>query len=117
MEKGFVVASMLMMAGGLHLTYVANADKGKVLFERSTLGGGTSGINCMTCHDGGKGLGSDLFERKKFTTMGTEKNNLPDVINVCIQQSLGGGALDPQSGEMKDLIAYIKTLVKQAAKK
>lgn len=117
MDKAFVVVAMLMTAGGFHLAQNGNADKGKVLFESAALGGATTGKSCATCHDGGKGLGSNLFERKHFTIMGVEKNSLADVINVCIEEPLGGTGLDPRGEEMNNLIASMKTLIKQPAKK
>ena len=76
MDKAFVVVSMLMMAGGVHLPYAANATKGKVLFERSHLGGGTMGKSCITCHDGGKRLGGDLFKPKTIDHHGEEQGEL-----------------------------------------
>lgn len=117
MDKAFIVVAVLMTAGGFHLAHGGSADKGKVLFESAALGGATTGKSCATCHDGGKGLGSSLFERKHFTIMGREENRLADVVNVCIEQPLGGTALDPQGEEMNHLIAYMKTLIKQPAKK
>jgi cytochrome c len=104
------------MAGGLTLSYAASVDKGKALFESPSLGGGTTGKSCMSCHDGGKGLGSDLFERKEFTIMGMEKKSLAEVVNVCIEHPLGGTAIDPQGEEMQDLLAYLQTLVAKPAK-
>jgi cytochrome c553 len=115
MKKTLVLVAALMMAGTL--AYAANADKGKILFESPRLGGGTTGKSCASCHEGGKGLGSDLFERKQFTIMKMEKKTLADVVNVCIENPLGGKAIDPQGQEMQDLIAYMKTLVTKPAKK
>jgi cytochrome c len=117
MDKAFIVVAVLMTAGGFHLAHGGSADKGKVLFESTTLGGATSGKSCATCHDGGKGLGSSLFERKHFILMGREENSLADVVNACIEQPLGGTALDPRGDKMNNLIAYMKTLIKQPAKK
>ncbi|MBU0676382.1 MAG: hypothetical protein KJ950_17240 [Proteobacteria bacterium] len=112
MKKMFVLAMAMAMAmaGGLSFAYAANIDKGKALFESPSLGGGTTGKTCKTCHPGGENLGSDLFERGHFTIMGMGKKNLAEVINVCIEKPLGGTAIDPQGQEMKDLIAYMKTL-------
>jgi len=115
MKKTLVLVAALMMAGTL--AYAANADKGKTLFESPRLGGGTTGKSCVSCHEGGKGLGSDLFERKQFTIMKVEKKSLADVVNVCIENPLGGKAIDPQGQEMQNLIAYMKTLVTKPAKK
>jgi len=115
MDKALVVISMLMMAGGVHLPHAANTAKGKVLFERSHLGGGTMGKSCITCHDGGKRLGSDLF--KPTTIDHRNKESLPDDVNGCIEHYLGGAALDPQGEEMQDLIAYMETSTRRPAKK
>ena len=109
MEKALVVASLLLMAGGVHLPHAADANKGKILFQRVDLGGGTTGKSCNACHLNGKGLSSDLFQRKKFTIMGMDKQTLAEVVNVCVEKSLGGVALDPQGNEMADLLASMKT--------
>lgn len=116
MNKTLILAMVFVLAGGLTLSYAADADKGKTLFESPTLGGGTTGKSCLSCHEGGKGLGEDLFERQEFTIMGMDKKSLADVVNVCIEHPLGGKAIDPQGEEMQDLIAYLKTLVGTPAK-
>ncbi|MBW6521000.1 MAG: hypothetical protein K0A99_08345 [Desulfoarculaceae bacterium] len=115
MKKTLMLVAALMMTGTL--VYAASADKGKALFESPTLGGGTTGKTCNTCHEDGKGLGSDLFERKQFTIMGMEKKSLAEVINICIEKPLGGVAIDPQGQEMQDLTAYMKTLTDKPAPK
>lgn len=116
-EKMFMLATTLIMAGTLSLAYAAaDADKGKALFESPTLGGGTTGKSCATCHEGGKNIGADLFERQKLSIMGTEKNTIADVVNVCIEKALGGKAIAPQGAEMQNLIAYMKTLVSMPEK-
>jgi len=117
MEKALVVASLLLMAGGVHLPHAADANKGKILFQRVGLGGGTTGKSCNACHLDGKGLSSDLFQRKKFTIMGMDKHNLAEVVNVCVEKSLGGVALDPQGDEMADLLASMSVLVNPTAPK
>ena len=116
-EKMFILATALVMAGTLSLAYAADADKGKALFESPTLGGGTTGKSCSTCHPGGKGLGGDLFDRKKLAIMDMDKDSVEEVVNVCIENPLGGTAIDPQGEEMQDLIAYMKTLVSKQEKK
>lgn len=115
-EKMFMLATTLIMAGTLSLAYAADADKGKALFESPTLGGGTTGKSCVTCHEGGKNLGADLFERQKLSIMDMDKNTIEDVINVCIEKPLGGKAIAAQGEEMQDLIAYMKTLVSTQGK-
>ena len=114
MKKTLVLVAALMMTGTM--AYAASGDKGKALFESPRFGGGTTGKSCNTCHADGKGLGSDLFERKQFTIMKMEKKTLAEVVNVCIENPLGGKAIDPQGQEMQDMIAYLKTLVAKPAK-
>lgn len=111
MKKTLILVTALIMTGGLTLAYAANVDKGKALFESSSLGGGTTGKSCRTCHEDGENLGSDLFDRKQFTIMEMDKKTLAEVINVCIEKPLGGVAIDTHGQEMEDLIAYMKTLV------
>ncbi len=111
MKKAFILVAALMMTGGLTLAYAASIEKGKTLFESPSLGGGTTGKSCSTCHEGGKKLGSDLFERKQFTIMKKDKKSLAEVVNICIEKPLGGTAIDTEGQDMKDLIAYMKTLV------
>lgn len=105
MKKILLLVTVLMLSGTL--VYAADADKGKDLFESPTLGGGTTGNSCSSCHEGGKGLGSDLFERM-------DKKRLAAVINNCIEKTMGGRAIDPEGQEMQNLMAYMKTLVTKA---
>ena len=116
-KKMFIPATALVVAAAFSLAFAADTSKGKALFESPTLGNGTTGKSCNTCHAGGKGFGSDLFTRKKLTIMGMKKNNVEEMVNVCIEKPLGGTAIDPQGEEMRDLIAYLKTLVAKQAKK
>ncbi len=116
MKKTGIVLLTLALTAGLTVVYAADAEKGKELFASPTLGGGTSGKSCLTCHAEGKGLGSDLFDRKEYTIMGMKKASLEEVINVCIETPLEGKAIDPKGGEMQDLMAYIKTLLSKPAK-
>ncbi|OQX06773.1 MAG: hypothetical protein BWK76_25730 [Desulfobulbaceae bacterium A2] len=116
MKKVFILVTALMMTGGLTLAYAASADNGKILFERPSLGGGTTGKSCSTCHEGGKNLGSDLFERKQFAIMKIDKKSLAEVVNICIEKALGGVAIDTEGRDMKDLLAYMKTLVTKSTK-
>jgi len=103
MKKILVLATALVVA--------------RALFESATLGGGTTGKSCKTCHDGGKGLGGDMFDRKQYTIMGMKKSSLEEVINICIENPLGGKAIDPKGEEMQSLVAYMRTLVSGQDKK
>ena len=74
-------------------------EKGKQLFADPTLGGSTNEKSCNTCHPGGEGL----------EKAGTE---LESTIQACLQKTLEGKPLAADSQEMKDLVAYIKSLKK-----
>jgi hypothetical protein len=111
-----VAAVMMVVVGSLGVAYAANVDKGKALFESPNLGGGTTGKSCSSCHEGGAGLGRDLFERKDLNFSGSDTMSLAEVINLCIENPLGGKAIDPAGEEMLDLKAYMKTLVTKPEK-
>ncbi len=108
-----VVAALIFFAG-VTLCLAGNVEKGKFLFESPDFGGGTSGKSCKTCHAGGRNLSSKLFSKETttFGIMGMEKNNLAEVVNVCIERPLKGKAIDPEGEEMMDIIAYMETIAK-----
>lgn len=76
-----------------------DAQRGKQLFSDPKLGGSTNDKSCNTCHPEGKGL---------------EKTgaNLESMIQACIQKALDGKPLAADSQDLKDLVAYMKTLKK-----
>lgn len=86
-----------------------NVEKGKVMFNDPKLG--TNGSTCNTCHPDGKGLEkAGMKGKKEWKTPGGVLNSLEDAINMCITMALKGKALDKNSQEMKDMVAYIKSL-------
>lgn len=100
--KVFNIALVSMMAAGLVFSFAFAAGdlaKGKVLFNDTKLGGATSGMSCNTCHPDGKGL-----------EKAAGRKDLQGFFNSCIKNALKGKGIDPKSGEMADLIAYIKSL-------
>ena len=94
-----------------------DAGRGKILFNYPKLGGSSFGMNCNTCHPGGKGLEkSDGYDRKNWRSCSGEMKSLEDAINNCIVIANKGQAIDPGSQKMKDLVAYIKSLDKKSKK-
>lgn len=89
-----------------------DAKKGKLLFNNPSLAGGTIGNSCASCHPDGKGL-EEATDKKAFNLAGRNQNSIEEAINVCITNALKGQAIDPESKEMKDLVAYIKSLRKK----
>jgi len=103
-----LIASFAFAAG--------DVEKGKALFNDPKLG--TNGSTCGTCHPGGKGLEkSGAADKKEWTTPGGVEKSLEDAINMCITMALKGKALDKNSQEMQDLVAYIKSLGEKAPMK
>ena len=92
--------------------------RGKSLFNDPKLSGSSFGVSCNTCHPKGKGLEHSWSVGKTtWSSCSGERNSLEDSINTCILMANKGRPLDAQTQEMKDLIAYIKSLAKKAKKK
>jgi len=111
--KRKIICSLLgspFVVAGLAFAVTPSVENGKALFEDPTLGGGTTGKSCKTCHTGGARLSDDFAAKTKFVIMGQELKELTEVINFCIAGPLGGNTIDPAGQEMSDLIAYMKTL-------
>jgi cytochrome c553 len=79
-----------------------DAARGKALFNDPKFSNGTAGVSCNTCHPNGKGV-ENAYSRQ----------DLPRFINSCIVNALKGKPLDPNSVDMADLIAYLKSLAKK----
>jgi cytochrome c len=75
----------------------ASIDKGKALFNDPKLG--TNGKTCNDCHKNGSGL-----------EQAGARNDIERTVNTCIQASLKGKALKPDSVEMQSLVLYLKSL-------
>ncbi len=91
-------------------------ERGKALFNDPKFAGATSGRSCNSCHPDGKGL-EKAAEKKVFHVMAGKQNSLEEVVNVCIENAIRGKPIDPKSDQMKDIVAYIKSLGKKTEKK
>jgi cytochrome c len=106
---------MTAMVASLTFTGVSLAahhtpeERGKAAFNNTRLGGGKAAKSCNSCHAGGKGL-EHAAGKKEFNLMGKKLGSLEDAVNVCIEMALKGKAIDVKSDEMKDIVAYIKSL-------
>lgn len=95
----------------------ADAQHGKLLFESPTLGGGTSGKTCLTCHEHGRGFSPETLHRKQYLVMDNPVASLAGVVNFCIEVALRGEAIAENSEEMKDLLAYLSVFIKNNSTK
>ena len=109
-KKMLVILASIALIGGIAIVYTANDDRGKMLFEDPSLGGGTTGKSCAKCHPGGRGIAKGVFTRERFIILGISKSSIEEVVNVCIERALGGKAIDPEGQDMKDIVAYMKKL-------
>lgn len=101
--------SLMIIALIFSFALAGDATKGKALFNDPALGGGTAGKSCGSCHPNGKGL-LNIAGKKEFTFGGKTYKSLEETINACIEKANKGKPLDPQSEQMKDLVAYLKSL-------
>jgi len=106
----FITVAFLLLS----TTAVAAADlaNGRRLYRDPTLGNGTSGKCCFTCHEQGRDLGADLEQRTSFNVMGIAMQGVAEVVNFCIEVGLRGQEIDPQGQEMGDLTTYLAWLGK-----
>jgi len=103
----FIVSSVFAagMIGG-------DAEKGKALFNDPKSFGGN--VSCSSCHPNGKGLEkTGMMGRTEWKNPAGTYKSLEEAVNVCITAANKGKAIDAQSQEMKDMIAYIRSLGKE----
>ncbi|GAB4483435.1 MAG: hypothetical protein OHK006_04370 [Thermodesulfovibrionales bacterium] len=82
-------------------------ERGKTLFNDKKFAGGSKA--CNDCHANGRGI-EKAPGKKEFKLMGKTAKSLEEVVNICIVSGNGGKAIDVKSEQMKDIIAYIKSL-------
>lgn len=83
-------------------------DRGKALFSDPKFAGGQKA--CNECHPNGKGL-ENAANKKEFNIMGKKQKDLEEAVNFCIVNANKGKAIDVKSEQMKDMVAYIKSLM------
>jgi cytochrome c len=89
-------------------------ERGKALFNDAKAFGGQKA--CSSCHPDGKGM-EKAAAKAEWTTPAGKTKTLEEAINLCIVNANKGKALDVKSEQMKDLVAYIKSLGKKEAPK
>jgi len=113
--KVLKISLMSLIALGLVFSFAyaaGNVEKGKALFNDPKFAGGTAGKSCASCHPDGKGL-EKAAEKKEWKTPAGPAKTLKEAVNLCIVNALKGKALEPKSEEMKNIVAYIKSLEKK----
>ncbi|RJQ48130.1 MAG: hypothetical protein C4538_04180 [Nitrospiraceae bacterium] len=84
-------------------------ERGKTLFnDPKSFGGSTA---CSSCHPDGRGLEkAGMMGKTAWVTPAGTYKSLEEAINICITMANKGKAIETKSGEMKDMVAYIKSL-------
>lgn len=101
--------SLMALVFVFSLAFAAgDAVKGKALFNDAKFAGGSKA--CASCHPDGKGL-EKAADKKEFKIMGKTQKSLEEAVNFCIENANKGKAIDVKSEQMKDIIAYIKSLM------
>ncbi len=86
-----------------------DVERGKAIFKDVNFGNGTAGKSCNSCHPDGKGL-EKAGSKSEFNIMGQKQNSLEEAVNFCIEMALKGQAIDPNGQDMKDIVAYIRSI-------
>lgn len=107
-----LIALGLIFSGAFAMKHLPE-ERGKTLFTDSKFAGGSKA--CNSCHPDGKGL-EKAADKKEFKIMGKTQKSLEEAVNFCIENASKGKAIDAKSEQMKDMVAYIKTLGKKAGK-
>ncbi len=89
-------------------------ERGKALFNDPKFAGGLKA--CNGCHPAGSGL-EKAGDKKEFNIMGGTQKSLEEAVNFCIVNASKGKAIDAKSDQMKDMVAYIKSLKGKASEK
>ena len=112
---GIAVLSAIVVCLSISFAFAAgDVEKGKTLFNDPKAFGASGEKSCNSCHPDGKGLEKVAAKGKKeWKNPGGTWLNLEDANNVCIMMANKGKTIEPRSEEMKDLVAYIKSLAKK----
>jgi len=89
-------------------------ERGKALFNDQKAFSGKKA--CNDCHPNGKGL-EKAADKKEFKIMGKTQKSIEEAVNFCIVNASEGKAIDAKSDQMKDMVAYIKSLKGKAKQK
>ena len=111
-----LVVLVLLLATTVFAARHTPVERGKALFNDTKLGNGTAGRSCNTCHPNGKGL-FGVGKKTMWKTPAGEFRTLEGAVNICITKALKGKALKEKSRQMKDIVAYLKSLKPEKATK
>ncbi len=109
-----LIMMALLLAVSIGFALEGSAERGKELFTDPSFAGGKKACNNSRCHPDGMGLES-AGGKKSFVIFKHKTNSLEEAINYCIVNANKGKAIPEDSQDMKDLMAYIKSLGEKTA--
>lgn len=101
-----MVAFSLIFSAAFAMKHLPE-ERGKAFFNDVNFAGGSKA--CSACHPNGRGL-EKAADKKEFNIMGGTQKGLQEAVNFCIVNANKGQAIDITSDQMKDIVAYIKSL-------
>jgi cytochrome c553 len=109
MDAQKILLLSVALAGVMLSAAMADGDaaKGKALFSDPKFADGVRA--CSGCHPDGRGL-EKAADRKVFHIGGKTQRTLEEAVNACIVNANEGRAIDPQSADMQNIVAYIRSL-------
>jgi cytochrome c553 len=102
----FMIALSLIFSVAFAMKHLPE-ERGEALFKDPDFAGGSKA--CNSCHPNGRGL-EKAADKKVFNIMGGTQKGLQEAVNFCIVNANRGQAIDVNSDQMKDIVAYIKSL-------
>jgi cytochrome c len=109
MDKKKIFLLSAALTGAMLSAAIAAGDaaEGKALFNNPKFADGVRA--CSSCHPDGRGL-ENAADKKEFHIGRQTQRSLEEAVNACIVNANEGKAIDPQSAEMQNIVAYIKSL-------
>ncbi len=104
------LAGVLLLALPLPALAEGDPNRGKRLFRDIHLSASTNDNSCDSCHERGEGLHEAASKQQFHYFFGFKKKSLEAVVNWCITGPLDGQTLATDAAEMRDLVAYIRSL-------
>ena len=106
----FLVSAFAAVALFFSSSFAAgDVAKGRALFNDPKFAGGVK--PCIQCHPGGSGL-EKAADKKEFHIAGQRQKSLEEAIDACIFNANMGRQIGVNSEQMKNPVAYIKSLKK-----
>jgi|Deesub1362A_J573_1020465.scaffolds.fasta_scaffold00093_26 cytochrome c len=104
-----IIVVGLTFTGAYAVKKITPEERGRAFFRDANFA--DSKKSCDSCHPNGRGL-EKAGGKKTFRIMGKRQNSIEEAVNFCITRASKGKAIGTRSREMKDIVTYIKSLMK-----